>query len=501
LIELSSGRFRQWLSVLTTGLLASSVLSSLWIYPHSISYFNEIAGGPGRGDDHLINSNIDWGQDLFFLKDTMNQRGWDRVGMVYWGRYDARLAGINFDVPPDVSPTVDDGQGGRSLIVPEPGFYAISVNQLRGYGFIAPDGQGNLTKARPDGFRFFERWKPIGSAGYSMRLFEITEDDIRSLRQEMGLTDQRVVSLVIRDSISAGGNRRLSICPSTGTAGLYWAGFLDGSVNLQSGNEVSDARAANSSHTDRTLYRISTSGVCAIAGSQSGSFLVTGDLDGGVYLQPIMMGAEAISLGMHTQRINAIAISPDGSRILTASDDGRAMIWDASKHELSATIVCEMPVTSAVWINDRQLAVGTGDWRLGRRGSIRTYSLDGQLVGELEDSRHFINDLVVPSDGRVIGRSTSGDLAIWDTASGEKLRVFKADSPRVFALTSDRRWLVGGDGNGKVSIWNFGSGDLVCQENHFDRRISDILSLHDQQAELVIIDDRGAVKRLAIVEN
>ncbi|HBJ37176.1 MAG TPA: hypothetical protein DDZ51_20965 [Planctomycetaceae bacterium] len=147
-----------------------------------------------------------------------------------------------------------------------------------------------------------------------------------------------------------------------------------------------------------------------------------------------MSGAEAISLKPHSQRTNAIAVSPDGSRIVTVSDDGRAMIWDASKHELSATIVCEMPVTSAVWINDRQLAVGTGDWRLGRRGAICTYSLDGQFVGEMEDSRHFIND-------------------------------------------------------------------LVSQENHVDRRISDILSLHDQQAEFVVINDRGAVKRLAIVKH
>ena len=33
-----------------------------------MSYFNEAAGGPRRGHEHLLDSNIDWGQDLFLLK-------------------------------------------------------------------------------------------------------------------------------------------------------------------------------------------------------------------------------------------------------------------------------------------------------------------------------------------------------------------------------------------------------------------------------------------------
>ncbi len=28
---------------------------------HSISYFNELAGGPENGSAHLLDSNIDWG--------------------------------------------------------------------------------------------------------------------------------------------------------------------------------------------------------------------------------------------------------------------------------------------------------------------------------------------------------------------------------------------------------------------------------------------------------
>ena len=48
--------------------LAWSIASSLFVYPHSLSYFNELIGGPQRGHWHMENSNIDWGQDLLYLK-------------------------------------------------------------------------------------------------------------------------------------------------------------------------------------------------------------------------------------------------------------------------------------------------------------------------------------------------------------------------------------------------------------------------------------------------
>jgi hypothetical protein len=57
-----------------------SVLSSLWSYPHSLSYFNELIGGPLNGPKYLLGSNVDWRQDLRYLKwwlPTHEQRGND----------------------------------------------------------------------------------------------------------------------------------------------------------------------------------------------------------------------------------------------------------------------------------------------------------------------------------------------------------------------------------------------------------------------------------------
>ncbi|MGI8786113.1 MAG: ArnT family glycosyltransferase [Acidobacteriota bacterium] len=49
-----------------TTMLAISIVwlavVSLWIQPHYLSYFNELAGGPSRGWRYLSDSNADWGQ-------------------------------------------------------------------------------------------------------------------------------------------------------------------------------------------------------------------------------------------------------------------------------------------------------------------------------------------------------------------------------------------------------------------------------------------------------
>jgi hypothetical protein len=52
--------------LLVAALFSWSIASSFWIYPHSLSYFNESIGAPLNGPEHLLGSNMDWGQDLIY---------------------------------------------------------------------------------------------------------------------------------------------------------------------------------------------------------------------------------------------------------------------------------------------------------------------------------------------------------------------------------------------------------------------------------------------------
>jgi hypothetical protein len=168
------------LAVVILGLLAWSVGSCLWYTPHWMSYFNELAGGPMGGPAHLIDAQVDWGQDLLYLKKWLDAHPEARpLGVVYFGPINPTLAGIDFTLPPKGTPATDD----RNAVarVPrelKPGWYAISVNYLYGYDhyIYAPDGsRAWVTKPY---YSYFRRFEPVATAGYSIYIYHLTAGDM-----------------------------------------------------------------------------------------------------------------------------------------------------------------------------------------------------------------------------------------------------------------------------------------------------------------------------------
>lgn len=142
--------------------LVWSIGSSMWCFPHSLSYFNELVGGPRGGQYHLDNSNIDWGQDLLYLRCWLRQHSEAQLsGVVVYGAQlvDTSIIGVpsTCRLPP------------RS---PQPGWYAISVSQIH---------------ERARRFRYFLRCEPKAMAGYSIQIYHITLEEANHVRRELGL--------------------------------------------------------------------------------------------------------------------------------------------------------------------------------------------------------------------------------------------------------------------------------------------------------------------------
>lgn len=118
-----------------------------------LSYMNELAGGPARGYERLLDSNFDWGQDLLRLGEWYERSGYSGpIDLVYFGTADPRYYGIAFER--------------RSAVTPPRGeILAISANHYMGY-FVPGDR------------KFWRRWlgrcaDPIGTAGHSILLFDV----------------------------------------------------------------------------------------------------------------------------------------------------------------------------------------------------------------------------------------------------------------------------------------------------------------------------------------
>lgn len=134
------------------------------IHPHYLAYFNELSGGPGSGHQHLLDSNIDWGQDLRALKEYLDEHQIDRVGLAYFGTYPPAKLGIKYDLPPSRAP--------------KPGWYAISVNYLRGRPHILREADGRARPADFGEFAYFDYFQPGEKVGYTLYVYHLSEEDI-----------------------------------------------------------------------------------------------------------------------------------------------------------------------------------------------------------------------------------------------------------------------------------------------------------------------------------
>ena len=73
------------LSIAIVALLVWHIYSSLSIFPHYLAYFNELVGGPANGPKYLSDSNIDWGQDLFYFIEFARENDLDNPNFIYFG--------------------------------------------------------------------------------------------------------------------------------------------------------------------------------------------------------------------------------------------------------------------------------------------------------------------------------------------------------------------------------------------------------------------------------
>jgi hypothetical protein len=127
--------------LLLAGLVGWYLAASLFIHPHYLAYFNVLAGGPSHGFDYFADSNLDWGQDLKGLKAYMDEHGWKRVRMLYYGpdgTKEPSYYGIEI-APPEAS-SVPWAVSATWLYYPRYGFFKQREPDARiGYSILVYD--------------------------------------------------------------------------------------------------------------------------------------------------------------------------------------------------------------------------------------------------------------------------------------------------------------------------------------------------------------------------
>jgi len=194
-------RTRKWvMTSLVAGSLGSTIAASIWIHPDYLAYFNWAAGGPDRVPARLIDSNLDWGQDLVALQKWWKEKiPGQPIGLAYFGQINPsifKLRGESFDwflppVRPGTTRPVADYPS-PLLIGPAekltPGYYAVSATLLYGLPWRLYDPAPPTevpqawspawNAAEEDAFWYFHQFEPIKRIGHSIYVYHLSAEDI-----------------------------------------------------------------------------------------------------------------------------------------------------------------------------------------------------------------------------------------------------------------------------------------------------------------------------------
>lgn len=245
--------------------------------------------------------------------------------------------------------------------------------------------------------------------------------------------------------------------------------LFDGPVYLEGGRVTRLALAApDISRGGMVLQAGHKAAVTAVAVSPDGRRVVTASLDRTAILWDVATGRQLVTFRGHKFHVWSVAFSPNGDQIATGSGDGSVIVWDARTGEpIAAPIRVDNTVFSVAFGAD-------GKTLLTACGNVAQHQFSGPAEAALWDlanpaapGRRFVNDMpfpvwsaaLSPDGGRVLTASSHLGAVLWDVTTGKRIDLaakvpmgapFAPDEevPSV-AFSPDGRWFLIG-----ATLWD-----------------------------------------------
>ena len=210
--------------------------------------------------------------------------------------------------------------------------------------------------------------------------------------------------------------------------------------------------------------------------SPDGTRVLTASWDNTAILWDAESGEEIAVLEGHEQRISSAGFSPDGDRIITAGADGTVRVWDGNGESLSDPLV--IPPDNGFMAYDPE---GTSVATAARDGSVRLWDMaTGDEQEPLAGHDSTVTFATFSPDGSMIVTTSKDATArIWDAETAEEIAVldgrsgsltgaaFSPDGTRILTISSDDT----------ARLWNLGDETLVAiLSGHEDEIVNAIFS-------------------------
>jgi WD40 repeat protein len=167
------------------------------------------------------------------------------------------------------------------------------------------------------------------------------------------------------------------------------------------------------------------------------------------------------SLAGHTDRVHAVAFSPDGRTLLSGSYDGTARLWDVATHRQIGVPLNghDGEVYSVAFSPQGNVVASGADDGMVRLWDVATHR---QIGASLNGHDGEINAVAFSPDGKILasGGADDGVVRLWDVASHRQIGVpLLGHSGLVYsvAFSHDGTILASGAADGTVRLWDVAS--------------------------------------------
>ena len=232
----------------------------------------------------------------------------------------------------------------------------------------------------------------------------------------------------------------------------------------------------------------------SVAFGPSGSnLLVSGGEDNNVLLCALQESdpPQPVVLAGHSGPVSCLAITPDGSLVISGGLDGTLRLWNAAEGKLAHTIVTSDPQLRTLALSGDGTRLITG----GQDGSLRVWDMkERKRIGMFPPRfKAPIDQLAITSDGQIAAAIQNQTVAFYDLPGQSEARLQDQISAAAsVAFTPDGKSLAVGGNDRVVRLYDVASGHFRGELPGHSHQVVGLA--FNRNATLLVTSSRGGLR-------